>query len=275
MFLKLGSTYYANLTVTDSNGNMIDNDTPTMTVYDLKKNLYHNGLTWTSSLTELVMTGVGAGVYQSQFICDVTGSFRVTMTSRNYEITKVESIEVYDTDVAEYQWQTGVPYTINYESLSADIPVCSISRDSDGKYLSADEWVNECTEHSMTLVNDSYKFSFTPPTDDNYGITVKCGDSQFYYILKSMSVAENIAPVLVTNQTLKALDGTQSDVVDHKGVPLSEVSVTAFDISTKKVVGKAVTNLRGEWSMLLKPGTWQFLFEKQGHISVGFERTVQ
>lgn len=275
MFLKLGSTYYATLTVTDSNENMIDNDTPTMTVYDLNNNLYYNGLSWAAGLTELVMTGIGSGIYQSQFVCDKVGSFRVTLNSRNYGITKTESIEVYNTDVAEYQWQTGVLYNINYDSLSSDVPVCSISRDSDGKYLSSNEWVNEYTEQNMVKVNESYKFSFTPPNDDSYGITVKCGESQFYYILKSMSVAENIAPVLVTNQTLKSLDGSQSDVVDHKGIPISGVTVTAFNIQSKEVVGKAVTNSSGEWSMLLKPGTWQFLFEKQGHISVGFERMVQ
>lgn len=275
MFLKVNSIYYASIRVTDVNDNPVDNDTPTMTVYDMKNNLYYNGLSWSAGTTELVLTGVGGGVYQSQFVADKTGTFKISIVSRNYNIATTEILEVYDTDVATYQWQTGTLYTIDYNCAEHLAPTCIIIRGEDHQYYNDGTWQGELKENTMSLVNGTHKFSFTPDIDGDYGITIKCGDSEFYYVLQASSVSKNIAPVLVSNQTLRSLDGTDAVVVDAKGVPLSEASVTAFDPSSKEVVGKTTTNHSGEWSMLLKPGKWHFLFEKQGYISIGFERVVQ
>ena len=275
MFLKVNSTYYASITITDVNNNPVDNDAPTMTVYDVKNNLYYNGLSWSAGITELVLTGVGNGVYQSQFVADKTGTFKISIVSRNYNIAETEVLEVYDTDVATYQWQTGTLYAIDYNCTGDSSPTCVILRGEDHQYYADGNWQDDLKENSMSLVNGAHKFSFTPDIDGEYGITIKCENSEFYYVLQASSVAANIAPVLVSNQTLRSLDGTDSMVLDAKGVPLSGVSVTVFDPASKEIVGKTTTNYSGEWSLLLKPGKWHFLFEKQGYISVGFERTVQ
>ena len=275
MFLKVNSTYYASIMITDVNNNPVDNDAPTMTVYDVKNNLYYNGLSWSAGITELVLAGVGGGIYQSQFIADKAGTFKISIVSRNYNISKTEMLEVYDADVATYQWQTGTLYTIEYNCAEHLSPICIITRGENHQYYFDGGWQNDLKENSMSLVNSAYKFSFIPDIDGDYGITIKCGDSEFYYVLQASSVAANITPVLVSNQTLRSLDGTDTTVLDAKGVPLSNVSVTAFDPSSKEVVGKTTTNHSGEWSLLLKPGKWHFLFEKQGYISFAFERVVQ
>jgi hypothetical protein len=275
MFLKVNSTYYASIRVTDVNGNPVDNDTPTMTVYDMKENLYYNGLSWSQGITELVLAGVGNGIYQSQFIAEKTGTFKISITSRNYDISVIDMLEVYDGNIATYQWQTGTLYTVEYNCTEHSAPTCTILRGEDHQYYVDGAWQGTMQENTMSYVNGTHKFSFVPDIDGEYGITVKCGDSEFYYVLQASSIAENIAPILVSNQTLKSLDGTDSCLLDAKGVPLSGVSVTVYNPASKEVAGKTTTNYAGEWSMLLKPGKWHFLFEKQGYISVGFERMVQ
>lgn len=275
MFLKVNDVYYASITVADANNNPVDNDTPVMTIYDVEENQYYNGLSWSPTITELVLAGVGNGVYQSQFVADKTGTFKISITSRDYNISITDTLEVYDTNVATYHWQTGTLYTIEYNCAQHLSPTCIIVRGEDHKYYNGRSWQDEIKENLMVLANGTRKFSFIPDVDGDYGITIKCEDSEFYYVLQASSIAENIAPVLVSNQTLRSLDGTDAKVIDAKGLPLSGASITAFNPVTKEVVGKTTTNHTGDWSMLLKPGKWHFLFEKQGYISVGFERTVR
>lgn len=275
MFLKVNSVYYASITVVDVNNNPVDNDTPVMTIYDVNNSQYYNGLSWSPTVTELVLTGVGNGIYQSQFIADKAGTFKISIVSRDYHISVTDTLEVYETDIATYQWQTGTLYTIEYSCAEHMSPTCVITRGDDHQYYAGGVWQEELKENPMVLTDNAYKFSFIPNIDGDYGITIKCENSEFYYVLRASSIAENIAPVLVSNQTLRSLDGTDATVVDAKGALLSGASVTVFDPSSKEIVGKTTTNYAGEWSMLLKPGKWHFLFEKQGYISVGFERVVR
>jgi hypothetical protein len=136
-------------------------------------------------------------------------------------------------------------------------------------------WVLTDTTLSMPLLSGNvYSYSFSPDTESEYAITITSGEKELFYIIDATTTADDVAPVFIDNTTLRSLDGSDSTTVNDKGEKMPSVSVSVFNTSTKEVVAKTISNSSGEWNMMIKPGEYYFMFEKDGYISVGFERMV-
>ena len=275
MFLKLGQTYYASLQVHDHNGTPVNDDIPMMTVQDKQTKEYYNGVLWQKQPISIAMMCVGGGSYTGQFTPNKAGEFTVTAESGRYGMSSVESVEVYDTVQATHSWQKGIKYSVEYSAKQVTEVSCEIISNDTGEYWTGLTWQAGEIAVPMTHVgNNKFSYTFVPQSTGEYLIRILCDGSQYQYMLNVVESAENIPPVIVTNQTLLSLDGSDSTVIAGNGFPLSGADVKVYDIATGEVAARTQTNSDGEWQLVLKPGVWQFLFEKDGYVSVSFERTV-
>jgi hypothetical protein len=87
-------------------------------------------------------------------------------------------------------------------------------------------------------------------------------------------VGDTSAPITVNSSNFLSNNGSDCIVLSDSNTPLTGVQVSAFDFNTKDLIARTVTNQSGQWTLLLKPGQYYFLFEKKGYASVGFERMV-
>lgn len=94
------------------------------------------------------------------------------------------------------------------------------------------------------------------------------------YILRVLESSTELPPVQVSNKTIKYVDGSDTTVMDERGMTIQACKVTAYDMDTKNVCAVSQTNRQGEWSMALKPGNYLFLFERDKYVSVSLERRV-
>lgn len=276
MFLKLGQTYYATLNVSDYNGAPVNNDIPLMTIQNMQTSEYYNGACWQKQQIGLALRCVGNGAYSNQFTPDDTGEFLITIESKRYNIAKTETVEVYNTISGVQRWRNGTKYIVTYHATTKYKPVCMISSEDTGEYWSGTTWKTEPIKLQMSdSGNKHFEYTFVPKEVGKYCVTIEEGKSrQYHYTLEVTDDAEDIAPVIVTNYTLLSLDGSDSTVVADNEFPISGADVIVYDLSSKEVVAKTQTNSSGEWQLMLKPGVWQFVFQKDGYISVAFERKV-
>ena len=277
MFLKLGQTYYASLKVADHNGRPVNDDIPMMTVQDKQTKEYYNGVEWQKQQIGVAMICVGDGAYTSQFTPDRVGEFTVLVESARYGNSNTESVEVYDAVQAQHLWQKGVNYNVEYSDPAnqAKAVFCTIADERTGEYWTGYTWQREEAVLTMTHIgNGKFSYAFAPKEIGDYLICITCDKTQYQYLLQVVESAENIPPVIVTNRTLLSLDGSDSTVIADNEFPIAGADIKVYDPATKEIVARTQTNTDGEWQLMLKPGVWQFLFEKDGYISVAFERTV-
>ena len=277
MFLKLGNTYYAELDVVDSTGRKVDDDLPSMTIQDVDTKEYYNGVVWQQAQIALVLIPAGNGVYYNQFTPDRPGNIKVTLESTKYNCSKIEQIEVYEDVNDKHNWQVGKKYIIEY-SVPREIEgslYCTIAKEDTGEYWDGYKWnTNQISLPLSSMGSGKYGYTFTPKELGAHCITIVCGKQQYHYILNVVETAENLAPVIVTNSSLLSLDGSDSTVVADNGVPVDKAEVVVYDPSTKEVVARTSTNQAGEWQLMVEPGIWFFTFQKDGYVSISFERTV-
>jgi len=276
MFIKVNQPYTATLLVMDINNNRVLNDTPVIIIKNTQSNMYFNGIAWQSSVAQLVMPHIANGVYSKQVTFDESGVYRVTAKSDAYSIEKVETVEVYDANLMRYSWLVGSTFLVKYEGdTSTEIVQVRIQRNVDAMFWNGLSWVLTDTTLSMPLLSGNvYSYSFSPDTESEYAITITSGEKELFYIIDATTTADDVAPVFIDNTTLRSLDGSDSTTVNDKGEKMPSVSVSVFNTSTKEVVAKTISNSSGEWNMMIKPGEYYFMFEKDGYISVGFERMV-
>jgi hypothetical protein len=167
-------------------------------------------------------------------------------------------------------------FLIKYVGQTANETVqVKISRDVDAMYWNGTDWIDTETLLSMSLLSDTlYSYSFVPTIESEYSITVTSGDNEIFYIVTASTSSDNIAPVYIDSKTFRAPDGTTSTLLDENGLALYDVQISVFNMSTKEIVGKAMSNSTGDWNILIKPGTYYFMFEKDGYMSISMERTV-
>jgi hypothetical protein len=276
MFVKIGLPYTATLLVMDINNNRVLNDTPVVIIKNTQNNTYFNGMTWQPTMAQIVMPHIANGVYSRQVIFDESGVYKVTTKSDAYSIEKNEMVEVYDTNLMRYSWLLGSYFTIKYECASGTETVqVRISRDLDAMYWDGTSWTTSVTLLTMPLLESNvYTYTFLPDTESDYSITITSGDNELFYILNVTTNGDDVSPVFVDHETFRSTDGTDSTTKDEAGNPMANVSVSVFDSVTKEIVGKTMSNTAGEWNMMIKPGQYYFIFEKEGYMSVSFERTV-
>lgn len=80
---------------------------------------------------------------------------------------------------------------------------------------------------------------------------------------------------VMSNSNIVMPDGTDGTVVNDKGVPLSGVSVIAYDITNSEKAAQTTTDSSGGWSLVLRPGTYQITFNLKGHTTVSLQRVVE
>jgi hypothetical protein len=262
--------------VTDINNNRILNDTPVVIIQNTQNNMYFNGITWQSSIAQLVMPHIADGVYSKSITFEESGVYRATIRSDTYSIEKIETIDVYDSNLIRYSWLLNSNFTVKYVGITDnDIVNVRIKRDIDAMNWSGTEWISTETLLSMSLLSDNvYTYTFLPDVESQYSITITSGENELFYIISVTATGSDIAPAFIDHATFYSVDGTDSTTVDENNNKMPNVIITAFNPTTKAVVAKTLSNSLGEWNMMLTPGEYYFMFEKEGYMSVGFERTV-
>lgn len=133
----------------------------------------------------------------------------------------------------------------------------------------------ECQISMPHIENGKYSITFTPDTESIFNVKVKSENYPFGYtkIIRTMKEL-GAAPIQLSNINFKNQDGTDSLLIDKQGRPIQGVKISCFDTETKDIVGISQTNAEGEWNMMIPAGKYFFTFEKDGYISVSFERSV-
>lgn len=166
---------------------------------------------------------------------------------------------------------------INGNRVSNDTPIAIIKDLQANKFWNGIIWSD--TEASIMLLhieNGIYSYEYAP---DKIGVYQVSMTSETYDIATStvLDVREDIngtpGAIVVSSETLLAVDGTNCTVM-QKGQPLLGVKVSVYDKSTKDVVARTFTDADGKWQVTIVPGTYFFVFEKEGCVSITLERMV-
>lgn len=277
MFLKLKDSYTVSLLVTDVNNTRITDDSPHVIIKNVSKNTYWNGIQWVSEEFRIYMEHIINGVYQYTFVPDQADIYEVTAHSDTYNISKVETLEVYSEDLISCDWSVGIDFTIKYPFLHDGklLPRVKICKDKDKTFWNGSEWNNiEIYNEMLAVDSELVTYNFIPNEESKYYITIIEDDKDLLMVLSAVSESENISPIVVNNNTIKSLDGTDSKVTTDTHSPLPGVKIRVFDITNKELKGQTATDMNGEWSLILKPGKYYFTFEKDGYIPIGLQRVV-
>ncbi|MCX8074092.1 MAG: carboxypeptidase-like regulatory domain-containing protein [Clostridia bacterium] len=277
MFVKVNTEYLISLLVVDSNGNRIINDLPVVIIKNLQNNSYWNGMFWQPTISEIILNHISDGVYKTEFTPDAVGLYEITTKSDLYGINKVEILEVYDTNIVQYNWKIGIPFTAKYTNIGgSDTPLITICDTKNNLYWNESKWVSNPTNIEMVSNGgDVYSYDFTPTHEAEYSIFMRSTDNaEIFYILSVSEEAEAIQPIIINNSVFKNQDGTDSTILDERNNPINGAKITCYNVLTKEVEARCVSNIKGEWSMAIKPGKYMFVFEKEGYMSVTFERSV-
>lgn len=137
-------------------------------------------------------------------------------------------------------------------------------------------WSEDECQISMTHISDGrYTFLFTPDTESIFEVVAKSNKYPFGYLKTIRSMKElGDFPIRITSDNFKNQDGTNSRIIDRNGKPLRGVKISCFNIETKEIISVSQSNDSGEWEMMIPQGKYFFTFEKDGYISVAFERSV-
>lgn len=275
MFMKLGSSYTISILVQSINGERITNDSPYSVIKDMKTNRYWNGLVWSEFESRIYMDHIMNGIYQTVFTPDAVGVYEISTKSETYQISKMETLEVYDTAFASHQWLMGTEFLIKYPTSSiTSVPTAKIYKESAKLYWSGTDWTaTPATVQLQRIEGGVATYSILLDTKDSYCISINEDGKETLLIVTATDVADNIAPIVVSHATMKSTDGTNCVIVTETQSPLSGVKISAYN-SLKEIVAQTVSNQDGEWSIVLKPGQYTFSFEKDGYINITMQRTV-
>lgn len=203
-----------------------------------------------------------------------------TVNSNNDNVESSTSEIDFEQDVYVEQGST---YDINIvitddanKAVMDDVVLVTIYDTRNKLYFNGLLWTEtECQISMQHVFNGVYTFSFTPDLESIFEVKVRSENYPFGYVqtIRSMKELGSI-PIRISNETFKNQDGTDSLIVDKQGKPLSGVKISCFDMLTKELVGISQTDSNGEWNMMIPAGKYFFTFEKDGYISVSFERSV-
>lgn len=178
--------------------------------------------------------------------------------------------------------QMGSPFNISITVIDSGMPVTddivtgSIKDISSGKFFNGLFWSDEeCTIIVPHKEDGIYELAFTPDKVSSFEINIR---SEKYpvsraEVIHSYEEGCEDALININNATFLNQDGTDSITTDASGTPLRGVSISCYDLNGE-IIAVTQSNDLGEWSMLVRRGTYFFTFEKEGFISVSFERTV-
>lgn len=280
MFVKLGDAFIISLIVENSSGTRISDDAPLVTFYDTKNKQYWNGISWQTNKFVIYMEYQDNGVYSATFTPNRVGTFVASAKSDTYGSTQTLKVDVFDESIAKYDWQVGLSFTASHVRTNGqptnNPPRITVNRILDNTFLNTvSQWENVPSDLPMIHIGSNvFTFSFIPSVASDYILTIVDETYESMFAITASITGSNVTPVLVSSGSVLSNNGTDSTVVSEKGIPLLGVSIKIFNPVSKELVGTSTTNERGEWSILIKPGRYIFMFEKDSYSSVGFERTV-
>jgi hypothetical protein len=277
MFLQLGETYTPSIRITDSLGLPITTDNPIATIKNTQTNEYWNGFMWQNSVFNILLIHTAGGVYTARFTPDKTGVFQAICKSNQYSKTSTEIIEVLDSSIPTYSWPVNTSFDINFICNDTDLRAeAIITNDGNNTFWNGISWESVKSSVQLNKITEgAFTYSFIPDVAGKYSISVESESNKSFYIVEASDSGESIAPVIVNNHSLLTADGSDTTIITKNGLPLVGVQVSAFKSDTKELVINTVSDESGGWNLVLPPGSYFFIFEKSGYVSVGFEKAVR
>jgi len=143
-------------------------------------------------------------------------------------------------------------------------------------YFNGIIWTEDECEITMPHIGSGvYSFVFVPETESIFSLTIRATNNIYSQIIGIESMKENGGiPIKIDSSLFLNQDGTNSILLDINSNPIIGVKISCYNKDTKEIIGVSQSNQTGEWSMMIPQGTYFFTFEKDGFISVSFERTV-
>lgn len=280
MFVKLGDSFIISLVVEDVNGNRVSDDNPTVVFYNTVTKQYWNGLAWQSARFVMYMEYQDNGVYMTSFTPDRVGSFTAAASSSVYTAAQTLKVDVYDESIAKYDWQTGLAFTASHTRTNGlpttTPPTIIVNRVFDNTFLDGDAaWSNAPIALNMVHIGANvFTFTFIPDVSSEYMLTIADGSDDSLFAINASVAGSDVLPIIVSSDTLLNNDSSNTAVVSNSGLPLQGATVKLYNLVTKELVASATTDVTGSWSVLVRPGRYYFMFEKDSYEAVGFERTV-
>lgn len=175
-----------------------------------------------------------------------------------------------------------VPHSISLEVKSSNLSiiddnvVVTIKNQETGKLFNGMFWIDEeCTIMAQHIGDGVYEFVFTPDENAVYSITIqseKTQKSKTYDI--TTKSPDFVGMVRVSHESIKNNDGTDTSVRRSDGMPLPGTKISAYNSSTKELLGVTQSDVNGHWSMILPTGNYFFIFERENYVQVSIERKV-
>jgi hypothetical protein len=276
MFIRLGNNYNVSLLVEDINGIRITNDSPYTIIKNVGNGAYWNGISWVNLEFRIYLEHVMNGVYRYNFIPDVAGLYEIVTKSDAYQISKTETLEAYEKDFASYAWTINSEFTVKYPVTDINIiPQISIYKEMSKMYWDNTSWISTPTIFPMPAIEGGIAiYTFIPDEEEEYCITIIDNDEETFMKIQATAIADNVSPVVITSASLKSLDGTDCILMATSHDPLSGVKISAYDQVSKVLISQTASDSSGKWSMVVKPGKYYFVFEKEGYTPIGMQRTV-
>ncbi len=283
LFVKVGTEYLISLLVEGTSGERIFNDTPYTIIKDIENSVYYNGVAWSEQESQIELQHVGNGLYTHSFVPDSERTLYIVSRSDTHSAIRSEEIRTYSADILQFTWQNGEPFVVSFVSPGDTAPEVTILKESDKMYYlkMTDSWTEEKVTNPMSIVvegSETYTFSFSPPSTDNYTITIsESGVEKQLFSVATSEEATFISPVTVSSEIIRSQDGSDSTVLSESGSPIAGTFVSAYKTNTdgsKELVAKTTSDTSGKWTMVLRPGEYYFMFEKEGYKSIGMQRRV-
>ena len=272
MVLNIRSRYNVSFLSVDLSGQPILNDIVRATI-KYSNSLYFDGFTYSSEPTTLILKNMQNGVYLLDIAFKRQGLHSVKIwSSANLSLSQESEVNVISDDEV-----------VKRKVLSGEISRFEIKSDKESAitiqnldtglfYKHPGEFINSPFLNSMTPNGDSFYFETILP-DGTYEAIANSGTKTVNYtVVVSESPPNNL--IEITQNDILTPSGETSVIVDSKFSPMSGVNVKAMDKVTMVTAGNAVTDSKGNWSMLIEPGEYLFKFYKEGYNSVIFEGMV-
>ena len=293
MTIKKNTDYTATLLVMDKNSRRVDNDSPIVTIQNAVTYDYWDGVSWRNDPFQHAMQLLANGLYTFTFTPEETGTYNIVCESQMYGLKSIDVLYVCDEqdDSVVFSWPIGDEHTVIVSAIdNQESAKVKIYRQIDKSYYFIEKKKKPCSckveeipswqpylaWNTMARVDGQFVFTFVPDQESVYNIEVATTSGQkMMYTLSASQTAESAAPILVSSKTFKNNDGTDSIITDAIGRPLMGVRISFFDMKNNKTkVASTQSDSNGEWRTAVKPGKYYVMFEKEGYVAKGFERTV-
>lgn len=186
-----------------------------------------------------------------------------------------------------FMHELGKPYTLCLHvtdttgmPVTDDIVRVKIQDISTNKYFNGMFWIEQESELIVPHDNNgTYKVTFNPDFCSAFKLNIysekhNAADTQLLQVYSGGIIPDGVTPVKIGSSNFKSQDGTDTTILDIHEKPLVGVKISCFNKETKEIVAVSQTNDLGEWEMIIPEGYYFFMFEKEGYLSVSFERTV-